>query len=246
VSEPFTIVDTRRVFDGKVASVRVDRVRMPKGTVAAREVVEHDRAVAVVALDDDDRVVLVEQYRHPFRRRLWELPAGLMDVADEPPLITAQRELLEEAGIAAASWAVLVDIASSPGFTDEAVRIFLARKLSDAGRPPGTDDEESDLRIVRVSLDDAVAAVFAGTIVNSSAVAGLLATHGALHRDLELRPADDGWSTGPAVTRAEGESAFAPLLPGVAQRADSEDSGPDGSRSEGTDAEHPDAEVVAG
>ncbi len=105
-----------------------------------------------------------------------------MDVADEPPLVTAQRELVEETGIAAASWDVLVDIASSPGFTDEAVRIFLARELSDAGRPPGSDDEESDLRIVRVPLDDAVAAVFAGTIVNSSAVAGLLAAHGALHR----------------------------------------------------------------
>ena len=138
MSEPFTVVDSRRVFDGKVASVRVDRVRMPQGTVAAREVVEHDRAVAVVAIDEDNRVVLVEQYRHPFRRRLWELPAGLMDVADEPPLVTAQRELVEETGIAAASWAVLVDIASSPGFTDEAVRIFLARKLSDAGRPPGS------------------------------------------------------------------------------------------------------------
>jgi ADP-ribose pyrophosphatase len=222
VSEPFAVLDSRRVFDGKVASVRIDRVRMPQGTVAAREVVEHDRAVAVVAVDDDGRVALVEQYRHPFRRRLWELPAGLMDVTDEPPLVTAQRELLEETGIAAASWAVLVDIASSPGFTDEAVRIFLARVLSDAGRPPGTDDEESDLRIVRVSLDDAVAAVFAGTIVNSSAVAGLLAAQSALHRATELRPADDGWSAGPAVTRADGESAFAPLLPGVAGRPDAE------------------------
>jgi len=232
VSEPFAVVDTRRVFDGKIASVRVDRVRMPQGTVAAREVVEHDRAVAVVALDDDDRVVLVEQYRHPFRRRLWELPAGLMDVTDEPPLVTAQRELLEETGIAAATWAVLVDVASSPGFTDEAVRIFLARRLSDAGRPSGADDEESDLRIVRVFLEDAVAAVFAGTIVNSSAVAGLLAAHRALSTGAELRPADDRWSAGPAVTRADGESAFAPLLPGVAERRS-----PPGSVAAGSDPE---------
>ncbi len=222
MSEPFAVVGTRRVFDGKVASVRVDQVRMPQGTVAAREVVEHDRAVAVVAVDDDDRVVLVEQYRHPFRRRLWELPAGLMDVTDEPPLVTAQRELLEETGFAAASWAVLVDVASSPGFTDEAVRIFLARKLSDAGRPPGGDDEESDLRIVRVPLGDAVAAVFGGTIVNSSAVAGLLAAHSALNCDADLRPADDSWSAGPAVARTDGESAFAPLLPGISERSDAE------------------------
>jgi 8-oxo-dGDP phosphatase len=225
VTEPFAVVDTRRVFEGKVASVRIDRVRMPQGTVADREVVEHDRAVAVVAVDDDERVVLVEQYRHPFRRRLWELPAGLMDVTDEPPLVTAQRELLEETGIAAASWSVLVDIASSPGFTDEAVRVFLARQLSDAGRPAGTDDEESDLRIVRVALDDAVDAVFGGNVVNSSAVAGLLAAHNALHRAADLRPADDGWSTGPTVTRADGESAYAPLLPGVAERPDAERAG---------------------
>jgi ADP-ribose pyrophosphatase len=219
MSEAFEVVDSRRVFDGRVASVRVDQVRMPLGTVAAREVVEHDRAVAVVAVDDEDRVVLLEQYRHPFRRRLWELPAGLMDVDGEAALLTAQRELHEETGLTAASWSVLVDIASSPGFTEEAVRIFLARHLETVDRPESDDDEESDLRIVRVPLADAVAAALAGTIVNASAVAGLLAAHTALASNSPLRAADQAWTDGPATIRTDGDSADAPALPGVPARS---------------------------
>ncbi len=214
--EVFSVVGTRRVFDGRVASVRIDRVVMPGGTLADREVVEHDRAVAVVALDDDDRVVLIEQYRHPLRRRLWELPAGLMDIAAEPAVQTAARELAEETGFAASSWQLLADIAASPGFTDEAVRIFLARGLTEVGRPAGADDEEADLRVVLVPLADAVAAVFDGRIVNAAAVAGLLAASAVAADGVSLRPADDPWLSGAAVIRADGESAWAPTLDGAA------------------------------
>ena len=111
------------------------RCAMPGGNTARREVVEHYGAVAVLAIDDDGNVVLVYQYRHPLGRRLWELPAGLLDLGGEPPHMTAARELKEEAGLAADDWRVLVDLDSAPGFSDESVRVYLATGLTDVGRP---------------------------------------------------------------------------------------------------------------
>ena len=185
--EVFSVVSSERVFDGVVASVRIDEVVMPGGGTAKREVVEHGGAVAVVALDircsirqrpvavgrraAADMIILIEQYRHPLGRRLWELPAGLLDVEGEPAQPAAARELAEETGYAAANWSVLLDVATSPGFTEETVRIFLATGLTEVGRPD-SEHEEADLRVVRVPLTVAVEAVLAGRIVNVMAVAG--------------------------------------------------------------------------
>ncbi|WP_051267193.1 NUDIX domain-containing protein [Nakamurella lactea] len=195
----FETRSSERVFDGVVASVRIDRVEMPGGGVASREVVEHDRAAAVVALDDAGQVVLIEQYRHPLGHRLWELPAGLMDIDGEDAFATAKRELAEETGLTATDWEVLVDVAVSPGFTTEAVRVFLARGLADVGRQGEIAHEEADLRVVRVPLAEAVDAVLAGRIVNASAVAGLLAADLLVRTGGTGRPADDPWTAGPAV-----------------------------------------------
>ena len=145
---------------------------MPGGRVAVREILEHPGAVAIAALDADDRLMMIHQYRHAVGRRLWELPAGLLDVRGEDPLVTAQRELAEEAGLAATDWSVLVDVAPSPGFTDEAVRVYLARGLAEVGRPELGDDEEADLAARWVSLPVAVRMVLSGTIVNATTVAG--------------------------------------------------------------------------
>jgi len=199
----FDTHSSERVFAGVVATVRVDEVQMPGGDVARREVVEHDLAVAVVAVDDLDRVILIEQYRHPLGHRLWELPAGLMDVAEEPALLAVQRELGEETGLAAARWDLLVDLAVSPGFTTEAVRVFLARQLSEVGRQGAIQHEEADLRMVRVPLAEAVAAVLDGRIVNASAVAGILAADRALSGAHPLRPAGEPWTSGPAIESAD-------------------------------------------
>ena len=106
----FPVESSEDAYDGRVMALRTDRVVMPGGRVAVREVVEHSGAVAIAALDADDRVMMIHQYRHAVRRRLWELPAGLLDVAGEDPLATAERELTEEAGLTATEWAVLVDI----------------------------------------------------------------------------------------------------------------------------------------
>ncbi|MEV3905475.1 NUDIX hydrolase [Mycobacterium sp. NPDC050551] len=199
----FETVESETVYVGKIFALRADEVRMPGGTTARREVVEHYGAVAVVALDDADNVVLVFQYRHPFGRRLWELPAGLLDAGDEAPHISAARELEEEAGLTADAWSVLVDLDSAPGFSDESVRVYLATGLSDVGRPDA-HDEEADLTVERVPLSEAVRMVLRGEIVNSIAVAGILAANTVGDRD-GLRPVGAQWIDRPtAFARRKG------------------------------------------
>jgi 8-oxo-dGTP pyrophosphatase MutT (NUDIX family) len=164
-------------------------------------VVEHLGAVAVVALDRDeagaDRIAMIHQYRHPLGRRLWELPAGLLDELGEQPVAAARRELAEEVGLAARDWSVLVDVAASPGFTDEVVRVFLATGLSTVDRPVGSGDEEDDLVVHRVPLAEAVAMALSGEVVNAAAVAGILAAHAVRSGAAAPRPADAPWPDRP-------------------------------------------------
>lgn len=196
MSEPgkhdFAVRSTRDVYAGRIIAVRVDDVAMPGGGTAKREVVEHHGAVAIVALDDDEQVTLIHQYRHPLGRRIWELPAGLIDELGEDPVATAKRELVEEVGLAAENWSVLVDVAASPGFTDEVVRVYLATGLSVVDREQ-LGDEEADLVARRVPLAEAVRMALAGEIVNGAAVGGLLAAHAVRSSGAEPRPADAPW-----------------------------------------------------
>ena len=236
--EVFSVASSERIFDGVVVSVRVDEVVMPGGGTARREVVEHGGAVAVVALDaagprdqasgfevvdgtgSADMIILIEQYRHPLGRRLWELPAGLMDFDGEPALAAAARELTEETGYAAGKWLVLLDVATSPGFTQETVRIFLATDLTEVGRPD-SEHEEADLRVVRVPLTVAVEAVLAGRIVNVMAVAGILAADAVLRGSAVLvdRPDDSQFDQSRPWTVYTGSGApAAPALDGSTPR----------------------------
>jgi len=179
---------------GRVIDVRTDEVSMLDG-VATRDVVVHPGAVGIVVLNDEQEVLLLQQYRHPVGRLLWEPPAGLLDVAGEPALDAAKRELYEEAHLEADEWSVLVDLFTSPGMTDEAVRLFLARRprVSERERHEG-EFEEVDMPLSWVPLDTAVAAVFAGRLHNPLAVAGVLATAAAAGSDwATLRPADAPW-----------------------------------------------------
>jgi ADP-ribose pyrophosphatase len=199
----FETVASETVYVGKIFALRADEVRMPGGTTARREVVEHYGAVAVLALDDDRKVALVYQYRHPLGRRLWELPAGLLDLGGEPPHITAARVLKEEAGLAATTWHTLVDLDSAPGFSDESVRVYLATGLTDVGRPEA-HDEEADLTMRWVPLDEAVQMVLSGEIANSIAVGGILAAH-TVTDVTSLRPVDAPWTDRPtAFARRKG------------------------------------------
>lgn len=189
----YEVLSSERVYDGRVIALRRDEVSMPGQTSSVRDVVEHPGAVAVVALDEQERVVLVRQYRHPVRRPLDELPAGILDVDGEPAATTAQRELAEEAGLAAGTWHVLVDLLTSPGMTDEAARIYLARDLREVSRDV-QEHEESEMTSSRVLLATLVAGVLAGAYENSLLVAGVLAADHAVRVGfVGLRPADAPW-----------------------------------------------------
>ncbi len=188
----YRVLDSEAVYEGRVFSLHRDTVAMPGGGDSVRDVVRHPGAVAVVALDDDDRVLLLRQYRHALGRYLWELPAGLRDADGEPPLETAKRELAEEAELAAGRWSLLATIHSSPGFSDELVLIYLAEDLTAAARPDGflVEHEEADMTLERVPLADAVQRVFDGDVRNASAVVGLLAAAQVRVSKPRLRPLD--------------------------------------------------------
>jgi len=194
------------VHHGRIWDVVADDVDLGEGTVVTREIVDHPGAVAIVALDDEDRVLLLRQYRHPVARELWEVPAGLLDVAGEPAQEAAARELGEEADLRAGRWDVLADYYTTPGGSSEAVRVFLARDLTavpEAERHV-REDEERDIEVRWVALDDAVTAVLAGAVHNPSAVVGVLATHAARAGGwATLRPADAPWPERRAATFME-------------------------------------------
>ncbi len=170
----FTVTNSELLHDAPILALRRDTVTMPGGTTAKREIVEHFGAVAVVALSDSGHIAMVEQYRHSVRRRLWELPAGILDIYGEDPVQCAVRELREEAGLAAQRWELLADIVTSPGFCEETVRIYLARELREVEQPEA-EDEEADMQLKWVDVDEARAAVMDGRITNSIAVVGILA-----------------------------------------------------------------------
>jgi 8-oxo-dGDP phosphatase len=188
----FETTSSETLHTGKIFALRRDQVRMPGGKLVTREIVEHYGAVAIVAMDDEGRIPMVYQYRHPFGRRLWELPAGLLDVNGEAPHLTAARELREEAGLQAQNWQVLVDLDSTPGFSDESVRVYLATGLTQVGRPEG-HDEEADMTLQWYPIAEAVRRVFSGDIVNSLAVAGILAASAVRAGVAQPRPVDTPW-----------------------------------------------------
>jgi ADP-ribose pyrophosphatase len=186
------------IYEGAIIMVRRDLVSMPGGRTAWRDIVVHPGAVGVVAYDSG-QILLLHQYRHPIRQRLWELPAGLLDVEGEPASTAAARELAEEAGVQAARWDTLVDTFTSPGMSNEAIRIFLARDISQAAEHHERVDEEADLEVHWVPLDDAVQQVMRGEITNAMAVAGILSAALARQGGFEgLRPANAGWDARPA------------------------------------------------
>jgi ADP-ribose pyrophosphatase len=174
----YEVESSEVVFRGRVVNVRKDLVRMPGGETSQRDVVVHPGAVAVVALDEQDRVLLVRQYRHPVGEHLWELPAGLRDKQGEARLETARRELLEEGGVRARTWHTLADSLSSPGMTDEVLRIYLARDIDDVpdAERPAVEHEELEMQSEWVALDEACRRALAGELRNGTCLIGVLAT----------------------------------------------------------------------
>ena len=178
------VLTSQVVHRGLVWDVVRETLELGPYRTVTREYVRHPGAVAVVALDEDDRILLLRQYRHPAGAELWEPPAGLLDVPGEDPLVAARRALAEEADLTAREWWVLADYLTSPGGSDEALRVYLARGLAevpDAERHQ-REDEEADMEPVWVPLDDAVTAVLAGRLRNPSTAVGVLAAATARSR----------------------------------------------------------------
>jgi ADP-ribose pyrophosphatase len=171
-----TVISHDLVFDGVIWDVVRERFDY-NGELLRRDYVDHPGASAVVALDDDNNVLMLRQYRHPVRSRNWELPAGLLDVPGEDPAKAAHRELAEEAGYAASEMAHLVTLNVTPGGSNEVIHIFLASGLREVDHDFVATGEEADLEVVFWPLAEAVAAAMAGRIANQISVTGLLAAH---------------------------------------------------------------------
>jgi 8-oxo-dGTP pyrophosphatase MutT (NUDIX family) len=191
------VVSSTVLAKGNITTYLQDVVTAPDGEEVTREYLYHPGAVAVLVLDDQDRVALVRQYRHPVRHRLVEPPAGILDLEGEDYLTAAKRELAEEMGLGASDWRVLVDFFSSPGMASESLRIFLARGVSAAAVPEGfvREGEEAEMDAVWAPLEDLLDAVLAGDLHNPNVVVGVLAAGVAQWRGGfdTLRPADAPW-----------------------------------------------------
>lgn len=191
---------SRTLHHGLVWDLVSDEVDLGEHGVVTREYVRHPGAVGCVALDEQDRVLLLRQYRHPVGLEDWELPAGLLDVAGEPPQEAARRELAEEAELAAERWHVLADWQNSPGGSSENWRCFLARDLSAVRTDFRREGEEAGIVTRWVPLAEAVEAVLTGRLHNACTVAGVLAAHVAREQGWRtLRPADAPWPEHPSV-----------------------------------------------
>lgn len=173
--EPLGVEVTRSdvVYEGFVWGVREDRFRYGDGELT-RHYVDHPGAVAIVAVDDDARVLLIQQYRHPIRQRDWEIPAGLLDVAGEDPRDAAARELREEGDLEADEWEDLGSFALTPGGSSEHIRIFLATGVRAAAQAFARGEEEADIRTEWVPLAEAVRAVEQGRMANAALAIGVL------------------------------------------------------------------------
>jgi ADP-ribose pyrophosphatase len=169
------VTSSERVFEGRVWDIRRDEFTFAGHTIA-REYVDHPGAVAVLAIDDQDRVLLINQYRHPVGLRDWELPAGLLDIDGEPPLDAARRELAEETDLKAEHWSELITFHTSPGGSNETLRVFEARGLLPT-QPFARTEEESEIVLRWVPLAEAVDAVLEGRLSNSIVIIAVLAAH---------------------------------------------------------------------
>lgn len=165
------MVSSQTIFEGKIVKLTLDKAKLPDGKLADREVVYHPGGVAVLALDAENNVTLVRQYRYPIQQLLLELPAGKLDHGAEDHLPGAKRELSEETGLEAEEWTYLGYTLASPGFCTEALHMYLARGLTKRGQHL---DEDEFLDVVTMPFDQLVEQVMDGTITDAKTVSTTL------------------------------------------------------------------------
>lgn len=176
VVDPAPVVARETVFDGRVWDIVRETVTFG-GAAMTREYMAHPGAVVVAAIDDDERMLLINQYRHPIGARDWELPAGLLDVTGEDTRTAAQRELAEEADLVAREWHELIAYHPSAGGSDEVITIFEARGLSATPTRHERTDEEAEIVIRWVPVDEVLAAITAGRLQNGPLITAALLVH---------------------------------------------------------------------
>lgn len=182
--EEWAVANRQTLGRGLISDFMRDELPTKEGPMAIRDYLTHPGAVAVIAMDDDDHIVVLKQYRHPLRLRMVEPPAGLLDNMDEDPLTAAKRELAEEAQLAAEQWLTLVDVSTSPGCLQETIRIYLARDLSVVPPPSGfvAAGEEAELEVGLAKFEDLVSGILEGHIQSPTMCLGVLALDAILHR----------------------------------------------------------------
>ncbi len=201
VADPQQIVSSATPYRAPIFDLAEERFTLSSaGTQHTRAFLRHPGAVAVICLNASDQVLMIQQYRHPTGLRMWEIPAGLLDVDGEPMLEAAQRELAEEADCSAESWHTLCDFFTTPGSSSEAIRVYLAEGPQPV---PGQEThlreaEESEIVTCWVPLEEAVSAVLQGQITSPSAVVGLLALQAHRSGSHPVRGSRAPWATHPA------------------------------------------------
>lgn len=181
--------DGETIYDGKIIRVEKWRVSLPDGREAAREVVIHKGAAAVVPVDAQGMVTLVRQHRVALDAFTWELPAGKLDTVNEDPLECAKRELEEETGLRAANWRKLNQVITTPGFCTEQISIYLATELS---QHEAHADQDEFLRLTKMPLEEAVSRVMAGEFRDAKTCLGLLMAQRVLAETARLPRWGDG------------------------------------------------------
>lgn len=201
IVNPRYVHTSEQKFEGYVWDVVREGLSLEEDSaVFERDYLEHWGAVAVAALNEKNQILLINQYRHPVRMNLWEIPAGLLDIEGEAPEVGAARELAEEADLQAETWNTLCEFHMSPGGSSESMRIYLARGISEIPREKMQEREEEEAEIVTrwVDLEEAVTAVLDGRIHNPAATHAILAVDAAVRRDFKnLKPADAPWPAHP-------------------------------------------------
>jgi ADP-ribose pyrophosphatase len=191
------VIESEVVYRGNVWNIVKDRFRLGDDIIS-REYMAHTGAVAILAIDERDRVLLIKQYRHPIRMRDWELPAGLLDIAGESALVAAKRELAEEADLVAETWDLLGEFSTTSGGSNEVVRVFLARGVSSTPEMFSRTEEEAGIEVRWVPLDEIVDAVLSRDLQNSILIVGALMAAASRARGWQnLGPADAPWPRHP-------------------------------------------------
>lgn len=173
-----TFVSRQDIFDGRIVTLHVDTVTLPDGNTALREIIDHPGGVGILAIDDDDRVFMVQQYRYAFSQAMWEIPAGKREAGEEP-LVTAKRELQEEVGVTAERWLPMGELIPSPGCYAERLYLFMARGLTVGDTHP---DDDEFLTVSRVPFTELSQACLSGEIQDAKTVVAVLKAKAMLGR----------------------------------------------------------------